>query len=148
MLVSPDKPPSQTTSYRPISLLSAIMKLFERVIGKRLRKRLEENGFFSKYQSGFKKSKSINDHLYRLSQTIMESFNRGEYVIAVSPQSCTKLLGHFRMYFSKFLKISQSRVNLQNFVSLVRPRSLYPNPPNQCCRSTCMLKFLTTQLQH
>ena len=75
-------PPSQTTSYRPISLLSAIMKLFERVIEKRLRKHVEDNGFFSKYQSGFRKSKSTNDHLFRLSQTIMESFNRGEHVIA------------------------------------------------------------------
>ena len=36
MLIKPDKPPSQTTSYRPISLLSAIMKLFERVIEKSL----------------------------------------------------------------------------------------------------------------
>ena len=58
------------------------MKLFERVLEKRLRKRLEDNGFFSKYQSGFRKSKSTNDHLFRLSQTIMESFNRGEHVIA------------------------------------------------------------------
>ena len=82
MLIKPDKPPSQTTSYRPISLLSAIMKLFERVIEKRLRKHLEDNSFFSKYQSGFRKSKSTNDHLFRLSQTIMESFNRGEHVIA------------------------------------------------------------------
>ena len=32
MLIKPDKPPSQTTSYRPISLLSAMMKLFEQVI--------------------------------------------------------------------------------------------------------------------
>ena len=85
MLIMPDKPPSQTTSYRPISLLSAIMKLFERVIEKRLRKHLEDNGFFSKYQSGFRKSKSTNDHLFRLSQTIMESFNRGEHVIAAFP---------------------------------------------------------------
>ena len=58
------------------------MKLFERVIEKRLRKQVEDNGFFSKYQSGFRKSKSTNDHLLRLSQTIMESFNRGERVIA------------------------------------------------------------------
>ena len=58
------------------------MKLFERVIEKRLRKHLEDNGFFSKYQSGFRKSKSTNDHLFRLSQTIMESFNRREHVIA------------------------------------------------------------------
>ena len=82
MLMKPDKPPLQTTSYRPISLLSAIMKLFERVIEKRLRKHLEDNGFFSKYQPGFRKSKSTNDHLFRLSQTIMESFSRGERVIA------------------------------------------------------------------
>ena len=54
MLIKPDKPPSQTTSYRPISLLSAIMKLFERVIEKRLRKHLDDNGFFSKYQSGYR----------------------------------------------------------------------------------------------
>ena len=58
------------------------MKFFERVIKKRLRKHLEDNGFFSKYESGFRKSKSTNDHLFRLSQTIMESFNRGEHVIA------------------------------------------------------------------
>ena len=82
MLIKPDKLPSETTSYRPTSLLSAIMKLLERVIEKRLRKHLEDNGFFSKYQSGFRKSKSTNDHLLRLSQTIMESFNRGEHVTA------------------------------------------------------------------
>ena len=82
MLIKPDRLPSQATSYRPISLLSAIMKLFERVIEKRLRKHLEDNGFFSKYQSGFRKSKSTNDYLFRFSQTIMESFNRGKHVIA------------------------------------------------------------------
>ena len=82
MLIKPEEPPSQTTSYRPISLLSAIMKLFERVIEKRLRKHLEDNGFFTKYQSGFRKSKSTNDHLFCLSQTIMESFNRSKHVIA------------------------------------------------------------------
>ena len=81
MLIKPDKPPSQTTTYRSISLLSAIMKLFEWVVKKRLQKHLEDNGFFSKYQSGFRKSKSTNDHLFRFSQTIMESFNRGKHVI-------------------------------------------------------------------
>ena len=81
MLIKPDRLPSQTTSYRSISLLSAIIKLFERVIEKRLRKHLEDNSFFSKYQSGFRKSKSTNNHLFHLSQTIMESFNQGEHVI-------------------------------------------------------------------
>ena len=82
MLTKPDKPLSQTTSYRPIGLLGAITKLFEWAIEKRIRKHLEDNGFFSKYQSDFRKSKSTNDRLFRLSQTIMESFSRDEHVIA------------------------------------------------------------------
>ena len=88
MLIKSDKLPSQTTSYRPISLLSAIMKFFERVIKKRLRKHLEDNGFFSKYQSGFRKSKSTNDHLFRLSQTIMENWRKqkSEYMYSPSPK--------------------------------------------------------------
>ena len=41
MLLKPDKLPSLTTSYRPISLIGSIMKLFERVIEQRLRSHLE-----------------------------------------------------------------------------------------------------------
>ena len=41
MLLKPDKLPSLTTSYRPISLISSIMKLFERVIEQKLRSHLE-----------------------------------------------------------------------------------------------------------
>ena len=81
MLLKPDKLPSLTTSYRPISLISSIMKLFERVIEQRLRYHLEHIGFINKHQSGFIKAKSTDDHLFRLSQSIMESFNRGELVV-------------------------------------------------------------------
>ena len=82
MLLKPDKLPSLTTSCRPISLISSIMKLFERVIEQRLRSHLEHIGFINKHQSGFRKAKSTDDHLFRLSQFIMESFNRGEHVVA------------------------------------------------------------------
>ena len=82
MLLKPDKLPSLTTSYWPISLISSIMKLFERVIEQWLRSHLEHTGFINKHQSGFRKVKSTDDHLFRLSQSIMESFNRGEHVVA------------------------------------------------------------------
>ena len=82
MLLKPDKLPSLTTSYRPISLISSIMKLFERVIEQRLRSHLEHIGFINKHQSGFRRAKSTDDHLFRLSQSIMESFNKGEHVVA------------------------------------------------------------------
>ena len=67
MLLKPDKLPSLTTSYRHISLISSIMKLFERVIEQRLRSHLEHIGFINKHQSGFRKAKSTDDHLFRLS---------------------------------------------------------------------------------
>ena len=54
MLLKPDKLPSLTTSYRPISMISSIMKLFERVNEQRLRSHLEKIGFLNKHQSGFK----------------------------------------------------------------------------------------------
>ena len=82
MLLKPDKPVTLTTSYRPISLISSIMKLFKRVIEQRLRSHLEGIGFINKHQSGFRRAKSTDDHLFRLSQSIMESFNRGEHVVA------------------------------------------------------------------
>ena len=82
MLLKPDKPITLTTSYRNISLISSIMKLFKMVIKQRLRSHLEQVGFINKHQSGFRKAKSTDDHLFRLSQSIMESFNRGEHVVA------------------------------------------------------------------
>ena len=49
MLLKPDRLPSLTTSYRPISLISSIMKLFGRVIEQRLRSHLEKIGFLNKH---------------------------------------------------------------------------------------------------
>ena len=58
MLLKPNKLPSPTTSYRPISVTSSITKLFESVIEQRLRSYLEDISFINKYQSGFRQNKS------------------------------------------------------------------------------------------
>ena len=58
------------------------MKLFGRVIEQRLRSYIEKIGFLNKHQSGFRRAKSTDGHLFRLSQSIMESLNRGEHVVA------------------------------------------------------------------
>ena len=57
------------------------MKLLERVIEQRLRSHLEQTGFINKHQSGFRRAKSTDGQRFRLSQSIMESFNRGEHVV-------------------------------------------------------------------
>ena len=58
------------------------MKLFKWVIEQRLFSYLEDIGFIKKYQSGFRQNKSTDDHFFRLSQSVIESCNRGEHVVA------------------------------------------------------------------
>ena len=58
------------------------MKLFKRVIEQWLRSHLEHIGFINKHQLGFRRARSTDDHLVRLSQSIIESFNRAEHVVA------------------------------------------------------------------
>ena len=58
------------------------MNLFEGVIEQRLHSHLEQIISINKHQSGFIRAKSTDDHLFRLSQSIMESFNRAEHVVA------------------------------------------------------------------
>ena len=52
------------------------MKLFERVIEQRLHSYLDDIGFVNKYLSGFRQNKPADNHLLRLSQSVMESFSR------------------------------------------------------------------------
>ena len=75
MLTKPDKLPSQTTSYQPIRLLSAIMKLLNG----------PSKNVFKNILKTMVSLVSISQALgnpSRLSQTIMEGFNRGEHVIS------------------------------------------------------------------
>ena len=81
-LLKPDKLTSFTTICSPIILISSVMKLFVKVIEQRLRSYLEHIEFINKHQSGFRKAKSADDHLFRLSQSIMVSSNRREHVVS------------------------------------------------------------------
>ena len=78
MLLKPDKPITLTTSYRPISLISSIMKLFKRVIEQRLRSHLEHVGFINKHQSGFRKAKSTSCHLWHGSRVVILKIEKSQ----------------------------------------------------------------------
>ena len=52
-ILKPDKNPAQASSYRPISLLSSISKLFERIILNRMMSHINENPIFADEQFGF-----------------------------------------------------------------------------------------------
>lgn len=68
----PGKPPSSPSSYRPISLLSSISKVFERIILTRLKCHLEENNIIPDHQHGFRQGYSTTTQLRRLIKHIKD----------------------------------------------------------------------------
>ena len=47
---------STTKTYRPVSILSVISKVFEKLVNNRIVDRLEKCGLFSDFQYGFRSS--------------------------------------------------------------------------------------------
>ncbi|MEL6816674.1 MAG: reverse transcriptase family protein, partial [Cyanobacteria bacterium J06598_3] len=70
------KPADTPNSYRPISLLSCISKLLERMIQTRLQYWMESNGLVNANQAGFRKGHSTTDQLVRVTQTIFDAFEK------------------------------------------------------------------------
>ena len=74
MILKPGKDPTQASGYRPISLISCMGKLLEKYINISLMKELNEKKFFKPVQAGYTKGRSSQEHLFRLSQDVMNGF--------------------------------------------------------------------------
>ena len=66
------KPAGDPASYRPISLLSCLGKLAERLVQRRIQAWLESTGSFNKNQAGFRRGRSTMDQLVKLTQSIFD----------------------------------------------------------------------------
>ena len=69
---------SNHSDYRPISLLSCIGKVAERLIRNRLYYFLESKKILSYVQSGFRNLRGTSDNLLALTQKAQECLNRGK----------------------------------------------------------------------
>ena len=67
---------STTKIYRPVSLLSVVSKVFEKLVNNRILDHLEKCGLFSDSQYGFRSSRSTADLLTVVSDRIARAFNR------------------------------------------------------------------------
>lgn len=74
---------SELGSYRPVSLLPSISKIYERVMYNRLVKHLQNNNLFDTEQHGFRKGRSVITALIEFSESIIDSLDKGEKVAGI-----------------------------------------------------------------
>ena len=67
---------STAKNYCPISFLSVVSKVFEKLVNNRIVDHLEKCGLFSDFQYGFRSSRSTADLLTVVSDRIGSAFNR------------------------------------------------------------------------
>ena len=70
--------------YCPVSLLSVVNKVFEKLVNNRIVDHLEKCGLFSDFQYGFRSSRSTADLLTVVSDRIARAFNRSGATRAVA----------------------------------------------------------------
>ena len=75
---------STAKNYRPVSLLSVVSKVFEKLVNNRIVDHLEKCGLFSDFQYGFRSSRSTADLLTVVSDRIARAFNRSGTTRAVA----------------------------------------------------------------
>ena len=71
---------SNPANYRPISITSHLIKVFERVLRNRLVTHIEDNGLLSNHQHGFRKKRSCLTQLLDHVDHILKCLNSGEEV--------------------------------------------------------------------
>ena len=75
---------STAKNYRPVSLLSVVSKVFEKLVNNRIVDHLEKCGLFSDFQYGFRSSRSTADLLTFVSDRIVRAFNKSGATRAVA----------------------------------------------------------------
>lgn len=83
MIPKSGKPPHEVSSYRPISLLPMISKLFEKILLKRLKPIIEERNLIPNHQFGFRECHSTLDQVHRITDVIEKSLENKEVCSAI-----------------------------------------------------------------
>jgi hypothetical protein len=71
-------------SYRPISLLSNLGKVLEKLVNRRVIRKLERTRALAPHQYGFRAGREVTDACTRFALDIVSAFRRGELVQAVT----------------------------------------------------------------
>jgi hypothetical protein len=74
---------SECDNYRPISLLSSISKVLEKIVAEKLTKHLLSNNLLYQHQYGFLPKRSTEQNLIQIVNFISEAINNNMYCVGV-----------------------------------------------------------------
>ena len=82
-ILKPGKDEAEVASYRPITLLSCLGKLLERIINTRIIWVIETKNLLHNSQCGFRQNMSTMDVIVRVNEVIKKAIIHGEYCIVI-----------------------------------------------------------------
>lgn len=132
MLPKPGKNPHEITSYRPISLLPLLSKIFETILLSKMKETISEKQLIPEHQFGFRNKHSTVQQTHRIVNSILEAIETKQY--------CTALFLDIEKAFDKvwhegLLEIIKNKFpnyihkTLQSYLS---KRSFYVSINNAC----------------
>lgn len=76
MIAKPGKPPNETTSYRPVSLLPTMSKVFEKILLKRIKNMFPPEDLIPNHQFGFREKHSTIQQCHRIVNQIITTLEQ------------------------------------------------------------------------
>jgi hypothetical protein len=77
------KNPDSCKDYRPVSILSVLGKILEKLVHKQLCDYLDSNGLFDTHQSGFRKNHSTTTAILKVTDDVRKAMDKREFTIMV-----------------------------------------------------------------
>jgi hypothetical protein len=108
LIPKPGKDPREVSSYRPISLLSIVNKIFEKLILRRLNADLKPDEWMPSHQFGFQNHHSTIQQTHRIIHTFNQALEAKQY--------CTSI----------FLDVSQAFDKVRHGGLLFKVKKMFP----------------------
>jgi hypothetical protein len=84
MILKPGKPPNKVDSYRPISLLPIMSKLFEKLLLIRLKAVIAKKNLIPDHQFGLRNQHSTLEQVHRIIEAIEQAIEEKIYVLSAA----------------------------------------------------------------
>lgn len=140
-LLKPGKPASAATSYRPISLLSTLGKVFEKLILQRLQLFIEDSGCIPHVQFGFRKGHSTALQILRIVNHVKSNFElkKSTGFVAFDVEKAFDRVWHSGLLY-KLIKLNCPRYLIKLLSSYLENRSFTVNVTN-CNSNSFPIEF-------